>query len=636
MQDFDSLGVELSDEADYEIERLSDDEYGSQTHEIFFYGQLIDDDLYRDVSPEEEGAFYTKCPECGRVHMIDIDMCYPGNDFACPDCSHSGTLHPFNDMNDALDRVNASYYAWWDSCEGGYVLRLFESYYDFSDRDYSDHNSLEFYPNMYVDEVYREAWIDGKISYWKRNGVHYEPLDYKPYDGCYWLVNLESSCDDLGTGYCMDILYTKANDEEEDSTLIERVANSVSMRTLATLKRYGFEDLVFVYPFMATSFPDSAKISEVLGVDYNQVVAKLGREEVKVRDILSARRLQEYGVELSRDNVYIMKILSEIKNFDMTPQNASKTFKYLRNQIRKHKKVSSSYLIRDYVDYLEDCKKLGYDTESSIVRYPTDLVEAHDTNMKLVQIANAAATDNALREIYERYHHLLEWSDGDYCLVMPQTSEEIVEEGAAQNHCVAKYAERMANGEDFILFLRKKDAPQKSFYTIEIKPDLRKYELVQCRGYHNEDESAAIRAAVDMFMAKYEAWFKRREVTDAPESTIRTYYKAVKKMADGKYISAWDNLTEYVVGKEIMATMCEDPDKTAVPGIHVASLGFAMSYGDYWKDVAILEIEVDIHDVVIPDAKDQIRTKRGFVKREVPFSELGEWGERHQKMREAA
>ena len=59
------------------------------------------------------------------------------------------------------------------------------------------------------------------------------------------------------------------------------------------------------------------------------------------------------------------------------------------------------------------------------------------------------------------------------------------------------------------------------------------------------------------------------------------------------------------------------------------SLSFAQKFGDSWKDVAILEVEVDIHDVVIPDAMDQVRTSKMKVLREVPMSEMGEWGKKH-------
>lgn len=58
--------------------------------------------------------------------------------------------------------------------------------------------------------------------------------------------------------------------------------------------------------------------------------------------------------------------------------------------------------------------------------------------------------------------------------------------------------------------------------------------------------------------------------------------------------------------------------------LELASLEFAKLYGAERDNAAILEIEVNLRDVVVPNAKDQLRTRRGKVLREVPQSELGE------------
>lgn len=89
---------------------------------------------------------------------------------------------------------------------------------------------------------------------------------------------------------------------------------------------------------------------------------------------------------------------------------------------------------------------------------------------------------------------------------------------------------------------------------------------------------------------------------------------------------------EFVIGEwKEEKDMDTDPDKVAVKGLHVASMEFAQKFGDCWNDVAILEVETNIHDVIIPDAKDQVRTSRFRVVREVPFEEMGDWGKKHMK-----
>ena len=124
---------------------------------------------------------------------------------------------------------------------------------------------------------------------------------------------------------------------------------------------------------------------------------------------------------------------------------------------------------------------------------------------------------------------------------------------------------------------------------------------------------------VDAFLKRYEKWFNHRKVIKNDHVTA-LYYKAVRKK-DGKYISNWDNRTEFRVGEVSECKMNKDPDRVAVEGLHVASFAFAKNYGASWKDVAILECEVDLNDVIVPDAVDQIRTKRLKVLREVPKTE---------------
>lgn len=276
------------------------------------------------------------------------------------------------------------------------------------------------------------------------------------------------------------------------------------------------------------------------------------------------------------------------------------------------------------MDYLIDCETLNYDLNDSRVLFPTSLMKSHAYTSSLIKIEENEATELGILKAYEKYHTLCEFDNGKYCVVMPQSSEEIIHEGKIQSHCVGKYIERVADGEDIILFVRHSSDKDKPFYTMEIRPVMRKLDIVQCRGYKNEDISSKIRAEVDSFLLEYELWFNTRNPVCA-DITTRTYYKAVRKI-NGKYISAWDNKTEYIPGQILETELDTNPDRVAVKGIHVASLEFAQKYGEVWDNVAILELEVDIRDLVVPDAKDQVRASRVKILREVPFEEMGEWG----------
>lgn len=186
-----------------------------------------------------------------------------------------------------------------------------------------------------------------------------------------------------------------------------------------------------------------------------------------------------------------------------------------------------------------------------------------------------------------------------------------------------------------ILFVRRSSALDDAFYTMEIKPDMTKLDIVQCRGYKNdENEDPKVRKKVDAFCKSYALWFNNRETNGCEGSITTKYYKAVRK-CKGRYISNYDLKTEFKIGETITAELDDDPDSVCVKGLHIASLQFAQKFGENWKDVAILEVEVDIHDVIVPDALDQVRTSKMKVLREVPMSEMGEWGKKHDTAKAA-
>jgi len=75
-----------------------------------------------------------------------------------------------------------------------------------------------------------------------------------------------------------------------------------------------------------------------------------------------------------------------------------------------------------------------------------------------------------LQEVKEVYSYTGE----KYMVVVPTQILQIVMEGRALNHCVGtseRYMERIENRESYIFFLRKTDAPEESYYTLEVEPD---------------------------------------------------------------------------------------------------------------------------------------------------------------------
>nr|DAQ58370.1 MAG TPA: hypothetical protein [Caudoviricetes sp.] len=110
------------------------------------------------------------------------------------------------------------------------------------------------------------------------------------------------------------------------------------------------------------------------------------------------------------------------------------------------------------------------------------------------------------------------------------------------------------------------------------------------------------------------------------EGKIRLY-KAVHKR-DGKYVADWDNDFIYTIGAVAEANgFTTDPAEDCGQGIHMATLEWSAVYGSYWDDIALLELEADADEIVVPLYETgKVRAPKALVIREVPLEEAGIMG----------
>lgn len=625
--------IEVYDGVFNEALRIADDEFCNlidYENKIFFYGKIIDDNAWLDGGCIDESKTYCLCPSCDRLFELSAQD-KKSQTITCPHCGESGNLIDFRDKSQPLKDECEQDIAYMDTYEDGFVLRLFKGYADYSCRDYDDYTRLGCFPELRFFEYGREYWHDGEVKYYVNFQEDAEESCFSEVenldDDAFWIMNTDEETEVLRDSPCL----FDHKEGAADKPVMFYLTKSLSYKAFRTLRKYGFDCLANEMIYAADKFPDSSKISEVLGLDYNQIIADVGKD-IHISELLAARQLYALNVRPTIQNIGLlmqMSQINEIQKFKLTEVNARKTLKYLRNQQNKQNKKNGANIGRDYVDYLSECSLLDFDMTDTRILYPTDLLLAHARTASLIEIKGNELTEVGVMNAYAKYSKLCSYDNGKLCVIMPQHCEDIIFEGKAQSHCVGKYIERVAKGEDVILFIRRSDKKEKPFYTLEIRPVMRKLDIVQCRGYENKDPSPEIRAEVDAFLTEYAAWFNTRRVL-SEDRTIFQYYKAVRKIG-GKYISGWDNRTEYIPGEVLETETDKNPDRVAVKGIHIASLEFAQKYGDMWDDVAILELEVDVKDIVIPDAKDQLRASRVKVVREVPFGEMGEWGAKHLK-----
>lgn len=121
---------------------------------------------------------------------------------------------------------------------------------------------------------------------------------------------------------------------------------------------------------------------------------------------------------------------------------------------------------------------------------------------------------------------------------------------------------------------------------------------------------------------------------DATENTVRLF-KAVH-FNGKKYYADADHDFIYTIGDmAVPANGFDDNVKmTCGAGIHLAHKAWAINYGNGWNDLAILELECEKADVLVPLMSDgKVRARKAKVIREVPLEECGLYGAMLAKQR---
>lgn len=189
----------------------------------------------------------------------------------------------------------------------------------------------------------------------------------------------------------------------------------------------------------------------------------------------------------------------------MKIENPQKQISYYKKQLQVkddrglHHYYWPSGVHNDYKDYRNQCIMLGLDLNDSAICWPADLYQAHQNLTVQIKYKENAELDGKVKL---RAARLKNYSYSYESIFMrPFTSsKEIIDEGAALNHCVGGYVKRYADGGTILCALRRADAPDTPWHTVEFATDGR---LVQCRGLRNQT-SEEDKPLLDAFWAAFE------------------------------------------------------------------------------------------------------------------------------------
>ena len=246
-------------------------------------------------------------------------------------------------------------------------------------------------------------------------------------------------------------------------------------------------------------------LKELLRLDGNRV-NRMKQINGGVNELEWLQYEQKQGIKISKGSLeWLSKkkmTLSKCKEILNDLGSVNKMVNYLKKQ-----RVAPSEAITTWRDYLQMALLEGYDTQDSIVRFPKDLKLRHD---QLVERRNAKKEKERLNEyaeldkqIQKRLPKIKEYfyEDDTYMIIPAVKCKELMKEGKELHHCVGAsdiYMKRMAAGETWILFLRKKEDLKKAYYTVEI--NLKTDELIQ---FYSEFDRQPDKKVIEKLLNKY-------------------------------------------------------------------------------------------------------------------------------------
>lgn len=221
-------------------------------------------------------------------------------------------------------------------------------------------------------------------------------------------------------------------------------------------------------------------------------------------------------------------ISEESERYPLGDKGGCWQYSYMRYKEREDPRIERKRnMAKDWLEYLGWCKKLNYDLDNMFIYMPTNFKKVHDRTYKEYQEQQdrIAAEERKRREreaakrmkrIKQAMEDIFNKNAGvdafaiigkGLMLMVPKSADEIKAEGTALHHCVGTYVERVAKGETMILFVRKVDAPDEPYYTLEWNGS----KVIQCRGFKNCDMTPEVKAFVNVFEKKMQDAVSRKE-----------------------------------------------------------------------------------------------------------------------------
>lgn len=365
----------------------------------------------------------------------------------------------------------ARYVEYIDEFEGKLVKRVFA---------YISSSKKRSYDDILVVEVFRK--LEGQTgcllsSIWHSMAAHHVEFDERYQDKCFWINKTEYTfwhcyfmydqqeiIDKYDLKYCQ--WFNEKN--KSYSNFFDYISAYRAEPKIELLVKAGLSQFVHCYKKLNLKEKSLDKIFRI----NNYWVPYL--KELSYSDIMLIKN-KKMGIRTYDDLMFIRD------NIHLINRNYHKNiFKYRCKKMYQYI-VQHKEQIREYNDYLGFCETLGYDLTSNVILYPKDIRKKHDQYMKMIEIKK----DRETREKFKKaYLDNLKYTYSNLGLVIFPCEKitELEHESDKLNHCVKTYANRYANRETNILFIRQINDVTTPYVTLEMKNK----KVIQCRAKDNK------------------------------------------------------------------------------------------------------------------------------------------------------
>lgn len=208
------------------------------------------------------------------------------------------------------------------------------------------------------------------------------------------------------------------------------------------------------------------------------------REEFSLSDLDLLRKYEDTKLRYDEYIPYLDRYGSDIVTLSNTAEQYGLKFR------KSLKYVSSHGTVHEWRDYIHMLSRMGI-LVSADNAYPQDLRRAHDELVREEEelelqekIKKSKVKEEAFAKNQKKWKKF-KLTENDLFIRPAENVAEIIREGRDQHNCVgsAGYIEKMIKGTTCILFLRFKDKPDESYYTVEMSP---KGELKQAYAKYNK------------------------------------------------------------------------------------------------------------------------------------------------------